>query len=350
MCIAVAIFGLGNCASSFTQGLEKYRGFDEHSPPTPGLMHPIIGKHRIRDIRIAAAFDVHAGKVGKDVAEAIYLPPNNSRRFADVPLLGIPVSPGFIGDGIAESLRDEFPCCEDPGHVVETLRRSGARVALNLLPTGSHQATRFYAEACMEAGVAFINGIPVPVAADLEMERRFREAGLPLAGDDVMSQFGATRLNVGLAEMMTERGLVIDSSVQTNVGGNMDFRNLADKTRIESKLISKREIVVNAAGTQKVWAGPTGYDPALGDRKIAEIRIEGRQFGDIPFELDARLSVDDSPNCAGVLMDTVRLMEISRERGLSGSQPWSVDYFKRPPKFESLQRAFAAVRRFVGLE
>lgn len=344
--IPVAIIGLGNCASSLTQGVARYRDIDCRSPP-PGIMNPLIDRYTIGDIHIAAAFDVNANKVGRDIAEAIHVRPNNARTFAAVAPLNISVSPGFIGDGVSTKLRDEFPLCEDPGNVVRTLRESGAQVAVNLLPTGSEQATHFYAQACIDAGVAFINGIPVPLAADTSWERRFSEARLPCAGDDVMSQLGATYLNVELVEMMRRRGIAVVSSHQTNIGGNMDFKNLADDARIGSKLISKRSIVVNAAGVEDVWAGPTGFVPELGDRKIATIKLEGRQFGDIPIDIEARISVDDSPNCAGILVDAIRLMAVSRDRGLTGSQAWSVNYFKRPPSFTPLQDALRRVQHFL---
>ena len=346
--IRVAVLGLGNCASSLLQGLERYKSVDDSSTPVPGLINNSIGGYGVSDISVVAAFDVNANKVGKDVAEAIWVQPNNARRFADVPQKGIAVSPGFLGDGITPHMQGYFPLQEAPEDVVNVLRRSRAEMCVSFLPTGSKEATHFYANACIEAGVAFINGVPEFVASEPEWVRKFERAGLPCAGDDIKSQVGATIVHETIVELIRERGLTIANTYQLNVGGNADFDNLSNEKRLTSKRLSKTRTIARRAGTENVRAGPAGYIPFLGDRKDAIIRIEGEQFGGIPYRMSIDLSIDDSPNSAGVMIDAVRLMKLSLDRKLVGYQDWSAYCFKHPLNSVSLAEARTIARNFIA--
>lgn len=346
--IKVAIVGVGNCASSFVQGLEYYKGVDEPSPPVPGLMHNNFGGYLIRDIEVVAAFDVNGNKIGKDIAEAIWVAPTNSRKFADVPRKGVAVSPGFLGDGIAPHMRDYFPLQETPDRVVDVLKETGAEICISFLPVGSQEATRFYAQACLDARVAFINGIPEFIASDPEWAEKFRQAGIPCAGDDIQSQVGATILHRMLVGIVRERGQVIENSYQLDIGGNMDFDNLTDRRRLASKKISKTDPVIYEAGTGNVKVVPADYIPFLGDNKIAYINIKGRQFGDFPFEIELKMSVEDSPNNAGVMVDAVRAMRLSIDRKLIGYQEWSAYFFKHPLHLTPLKEARQMVEDFIA--
>jgi myo-inositol-1-phosphate synthase len=347
MKIRMAIVGVGNCASSFIQGLEYYRQVDETSSPVPGLMHNNFGGYLIRDIGVVAAFDVNGDKIGKDVSEAIWTPPTNSRKFADVPYKGVTVSAGFLGDGIAPHMRDYFPLREAPQRVVEILKESGAEILVSFLPVGSREATRFYAQVCLDAGVAFINGIPEFIASDPEWAERFKRVGIPCAGDDIQSQVGATILHRVLVGIVRERGQVIENSYQLDIGGNMDFDNLTDRRRLASKKISKTDPVIFEAGTDNIKVVPADYIPFLADNKIAYINIKGRQFGDFPFEIELKMSVEDSPNNAGVMVDAVRAMKLSLDRKLSGYQEWSVYYFKHPLHLLPIGEARRVVEDFI---
>jgi myo-inositol-1-phosphate synthase len=315
--IKIAIVGVGNCASSFIQGLEYYKGVDETSPPVPGLMHNNLGGYLIRDIEVVAAFDVNGDKIGKDISEAIWVLPTNSRKFADVPRKGVVVSSGFLGDGIAPHMRSYFPLQETPDRVVDVLKKSGAEICISFLPVGSQEATRFYAQACLDTRVAFINGIPEFIASDPNWAEKFKQSGVPCAGDDIQSQVGATILHRVLVSIVRERGQIIDNSYQLDIGGNMDFDNLTDRRRLASKKISKTDPVIYEAGTSDVKVVPADYIPFLGDNKIAYINIKGRQFGNFPFEIELKMSVEDSPNNAGVIVDAVRGSKTSSPGGSS---------------------------------
>ncbi len=346
--ILVAIVGIGNCASSFAQGLEYYRHIGETSPPVPGLMHNSFGGYPLRDIEVVAAFDVNGDKIGKDISEAIWVPPTNSRQFADVPRKGISVSAGFLGDGIAPHMQHYFPLQENPERVVEALKASGAEICVSFIPVGSQEATRFYAQACLDAGVAFINGIPEFIASDPDWAEKFKQAGIPCAGDDIQSQVGATILHRTLVSLVRERGQVIENSYQLDIGGNMDFDNLTDRRRLASKKISKTDPVIHEAGTGNVKVIPADYIPFLGDNKIAYVNIKGRQFGDFPFEIELKMSVEDSPNNAGVMVDAVRAMKISLDRKLAGYQEWSAYFFKHPLRLLPLGEARQIVEDFIA--
>lgn len=346
--IRVAVIGVGNCASSFLQGLEYYKHIDETSPSAPGLVHNNFGGYLIRDIAAVAAFDVNGNKIGKDVSEAIWVPPTNSRKFASVPPKGVVVSAGFLGDGIAPHMQDYFPLRESPERVAETLKASGAEICISFLPVGSQGATRFYAQACLDAGVAFINGVPEFIASDPDWAEKFKQAGIPCAGDDIQSQVGATILHRMLVSLVRERGQVIESSYQLDIGGNMDFDNLTDRRRLVSKKISKTDPVIHEAGTGNVKVVPADYIPFLGDNKIAYINIRGRQFGDFPFEIELKMSVEDSPNNAGVMVDAVRAMKISLDRKLAGYQEWSAYFFKHPLRLLPLGEARRIVEDFIA--
>ncbi|MEX0805453.1 MAG: inositol-3-phosphate synthase [Candidatus Binatia bacterium] len=346
--IPIAIIGVGNCASSFLQGLEYYKDVNESSPPVPGLMHNNFGGYLINDIRVVTAFEVNDNKIGKDIAEAIWVPPTNARRFSDTPVLGAAVSPGFIGDGIAPHMHDYFPLKEEPDRVVERLKESGAEICISFLPVGSKEATRFYAQACLDARVAFINGVPEFIASDPDWVKKFEQAGVPCAGDDIQSQVGATILHRTLVSLIRERGQIIDNSYQLDIGGNMDFDNLTDRQRLSSKKVSKTDPIIFEAGTEDVKVVPADYIPFLGDNKIAYINVKGRQFGDFPFEIELKMSVEDSPNNAGVMVDAVRAMKLSLDRGLSGYQEWSAYFFKHPLHLIPLGVARQKVEDFIS--
>jgi myo-inositol-1-phosphate synthase len=350
MPIRVAIIGLGNCANTLIQGLEYYRSVTDEAGPIPGVMHNSFGGYLIKDIAISCVFDINAQKVGKDVAEAMWVHPTNSRKFCSVPHLGVKVSPGGLLDGLAPHMAGYFPVAESPfEEVVSTLKKSGAEMCVSFLPVGSRKATEFYAEACLAAGVAFINGIPEFVASDPNWEKRFRDAGLPCAGDDIQSQVGATIIHRTLVNLVRERGLKIVDSYQLDIGGNMDFDNLTDRSRLSSKRVSKTAPVIEDAGTDNVKVVPADYIPFLGDNKIAYINIRGIQFGNFPMELELKMSVEDSPNNAGVMIDAIRAMKLSLDRKLTGYQEWSAYYFKHPLRHHTLEEARQIVRSFLGL-
>ncbi|MFH1049233.1 MAG: inositol-3-phosphate synthase [Patescibacteria group bacterium] len=345
--IKVAIVGIGNCASSFIQGLEYYKDIDETSPAVPGLMHNNFGGYLIRDIDIVAAFDINNNKIGKDISEAIWVSPTNSRKFADVPNKNVTVRAGFIGDGIAPHMKNYFPLQEEPENIANILKKSGADMCVSFLPVGSRQATRFYAQACLNAGVAFINGIPEFIASDIEWAEKFQQAGIPCAGDDIQSQVGATIIHRTLVSLIRERGQTITNSYQLDIGGNMDFDNLTDRNRLSSKRISKTDPIIYEAGTTDVKVVPADYIPFLSDNKIAYINIKGKQFGGFPFEVELKMSVEDSPNNAGVMVDAVRAMKISLDRKLAGYQEWSAYFFKHPLHLIPLNQARNFVEDFI---
>ncbi len=333
--VRVGVVGVGNCASSFVQGLSFYRDADGNEP-IPGLMHADLGGYRVGDVEIASAFDVSAAKVGRDVAEAIWAKPNNTQRFAKPERTGVTVKRGPTLDGIGKYMSGEIAEADaEPADVAEELRRSGTEVLVSYLPVGSQKATEFYAEAALEAGCAFINCVPVFIGSDAGWRKRFEAAGLPVVGDDIKSQVGATIVHRVLANLFRERGVRLDRTYQLNVGGNADFQNMLERERLESKKISKTQAVTSQLDVplppQDVHVGPSDFVPWLTDRKFAFIRLEGTTFGDVPLNLELKLEVWDSPNSAGVVIDAVRCAKIALDRGIGGSLEGPSAYFMKSP-------------------
>ncbi|TPM96591.1 inositol-3-phosphate synthase [Mesorhizobium sp. B2-1-3A] len=333
--VRIGIVGIGNCASSLVQGLTYYRDAKSNEP-IPGLMHADLGGYHVDDIEIVCAFDVAEGKVGRDIAEAIYSAPNNTFRFADVPPSGVRVERGPTLDGIGKYLRDEIEESQQPViDVVARLRQSEPDVLVSYLPVGSEEATRFYAECALEAGCGFVNCIPVFIASRPEWRQRFEERGLPLVGDDIKSQVGATIVHRMLANLFRERGVRIDRTYQLNFGGNTDFLNMLERERLESKKISKTQSVTSqidvplAAGD--IHVGPSDHVPWLTDRKWAYIRVEGTTFGGVPLNAELKLEVWDSPNSAGVVIDAVRCAKLALDRGIAGALTGPCSYFMKSP-------------------
>jgi len=333
--IKVAIAGVGNCASSLIQGVRYYENADPNEF-VPGLMHVVLGGYHVRDIEFVAAFDVDASKVGLDLDKAIYAGKNNTIKFADVPSLGVRVERGPTLDGLGKYYRtviDESPIA--PVDIAEALRAAEADVLVAYLPVGSEQAQKFYATKAIEAGVAFVNAIPVFIASDPEWARRFTDAGVPIIGDDIKSQVGATIVHRMLARLFEDRGMVLDRTYQLNVGGNMDFMNMLERERLESKKISKTQAVTSqidhgiSAGS--VHIGPSDHVAWLEDRKWAYIRLEGRNFGDVPLNLELKLEVWDSPNSAGVIIDAVRCAKLALDRKVGGPLIGPSAYFMKSP-------------------
>ena len=339
--IRVAIAGVGNCASSLVQGIAFYRDRGEHD--STGLMHPRIGRWGCSDIEIAAAFDVDRRKVGKPLEEAIFAKPNCTTVFQKlVPVSGVSVQMGPILDGIASHMNDYpddeafRPVDEKPVDVAEVLEEARAEVLVCYLPVGSEEAVRHYAQACLDAGVAMVNCVPVFLASDPYWARRFREAGLPIVGDDIKSQVGATIVHRTLTRLFGDRGVHLDRTYQLNTGGNTDFLNMLAHERLKSKKISKTESVQSQLderlATRDIHIGPSDYVPWQDDNKVCFIRMEGRGFGDVPIEMELRLSVEDSPNSAGVVIDAIRCAKLGLERGLAGPiDEVSAYYMKSPP-------------------
>jgi len=333
--VRVALLGVGNCASSLVQGVHYYR---EASPDdfVPGLMHVNLGGYHISDIEFSAAFDIDTNKVGKDLSEAIYAAPNNTYRFADVPLLGTKVYRGMTHDGLGKYLSRVIT--KAPGQtddIVKILKDTGTDVLVNYLPVGSETATKWYVEQLLRAGVGFVNCIPVFIARENYWQERFKEANLPLIGDDVKSQLGATIVHRVLAHLFRERGVKVERTMQLNVGGNTDFYNMLERERLESKKISKTNAVTSQLdydlGEDNVHIGPSDYVPWLTDRKWAYIRLEGRTFGDVPLNAELKLEVWDSPNSAGIVIDAVRLVRLALDRGLSGTLEGPSAYLMKSP-------------------
>jgi myo-inositol-1-phosphate synthase len=335
MTIRLAIAGVGNCASSLVQGLAYYRDA-EPTDQVPGLMHVTLGGYHIRDIEVVAAFDVDAAKVGLDVAKAIFAGQNNTIRFAPVADLGVTVQRGPTLDGLGKYYRatiEESPA--EPVDVAEMLRATHADVLVSYLPVGSEEAQKHYAQACLDAGVAFVNAIPVFIASDPEWAAKFEAAGVPIVGDDIKSQVGATIVHRILARLFEDRGLVLDRTYQLNVGGNMDFMNMLERERLESKKISKTQAVTsqldNGIEADNVHIGPSDHVAWLHDRKWAYIRLEGRNFGDAPLNVEMKLEVWDSPNSAGVIIDALRCAKIAKDRGIGGPLLGPSAYFMKSP-------------------
>ena len=333
--IRVAIVGVGNCASSLVQGVEYYQ---DASPDgvVPGLMHVEFGDYHVRDVEFVAAFDVDDKKVGKDLAEAINSSENNTIRIAEVPTTGITVQRGHTLDGLGKYYRmtiDESPA--EPVDIVETLREARVDVLVSYLPVGSEEADKFYAQCAIDAGVAFVNALPVFSASDPEWAAKFEAAGVPVIGDDIKSQVGATITHRVLAHLFEERGVVLDRTYQLNVGGNMDFKNMLERDRLESKKISKTQAVTSNLshdlGARNVHIGPSDYVQWLDDRKWAYVRLEGRAFGDVPLNLEYKLEVWDSPNSAGIIIDAIRAAKIALDRGIGGALVSASSYLMKSP-------------------
>jgi len=351
--IRLAIAGVGNCASSLVQGIEYYRNA-EPDQEVPGLMHVVLGGYHVSDIDVVAAFDVDDEKVGLDVSKAVFASHNNTIKFSEVPELGVSVDRGPTLDGLGAYYRQavtESPL--PPVDVAERLREAQADVLVAYLPVGSEQAQRAYAQAALDAGVAFVNAIPVFIASDPAWAERFRERGVPIIGDDIKSQVGATIVHRMLARLFEDRGLVLDRTYQLNVGGNMDFMNMLERSRLESKKISKTQSVTSqiehGIDAYNVHIGPSDHVAWLEDRKWAYIRLEGRNFGDVPLNVELKLEVWDSPNSAGVIIDAIRCAKIALDRGIGGPLEGPSAYFMKSPPHqlhdEDARRAVEAFAR-----
>jgi myo-inositol-1-phosphate synthase len=333
--VRVAIVGVGNCAASLVQGVEYYRDADAGAP-VPGLMHVELGDYHVRDIEFVAAFDVDAKKVGRDLSEAIAASENNTIKIADVPPLGVTVARGHTLDGLGRYYRETIEESDEaPVDVVGALREARADVLVCYLPVGSEDAAKFYAQAAIDAGVGFVNCLPVFIAGRPEWAEKFRAAGVPIVGDDIKSQVGATITHRVLAKLFEDRGVILDRTMQLNVGGNMDFKNMLERDRLESKKVSKTQAVTSQLshdlGKDNVHIGPSDFVAWLDDRKWAYVRLEGRAFGDVPLNLEYKLEVWDSPNSAGVVIDAVRCAKIALDRGVGGPLLGPSSYFMKSP-------------------
>ena len=337
--IRVAIVGVGNCASSLVQGVHYYRDADP-SGTVPGLMHVNFGEYHVRDVEFVAAFDVDDKKVGKDLAEAINASENNTIKIADVPTTGITVQRGTTLDGLGKYYRQTIDeSSAEPVDVVAALRDAKVDVLVSYLPVGSENADKFYAQCAIDAGVAFVNALPVFIASDPEWAAKFEAAGVPVIGDDIKSQVGATITHRVMAKLFEDRGVTLDRTYQLNVGGNMDFKNMLERERLESKKVSKTQAVTsNLTGalagltdSRNVHIGPSDYVAWLDDRKWAYVRLEGRAFGDVPLNLEYKLEVWDSPNSAGIIIDAIRAAKIAKDRGVGGALLSASSYLMKSP-------------------
>jgi myo-inositol-1-phosphate synthase len=333
--VRVAIIGVGNCASSFVQGAQYYRDADPKEQ-VPGLMHVDLGGYHVRDVEFTAAFDVDAEKVGKDLSEAIWAGQNNTIKFADVPHLGVTVHRGMTHDGLGTYLSQKIEKAPGPtADIVEILRETKTDVVVSYLPVGSELATKWYVEQVLDAGCGFVNCIPVFIAREDYWDERFEKAGLPIVGDDIKSQVGATITHRALARLFYERGVKLERTSQLNVGGNMDFYNMLERERLESKKISKTNAVTSIAGVElpadDVHVGPSDYVAWLTDRKWAHIRLEGRAFGDVPLIAEMKLEVWDSPNSAGIVIDAVRCCKLALNHGIGGQLDGPSSYLMKSP-------------------
>jgi myo-inositol-1-phosphate synthase len=355
--VRVAIVGVGNCASSLVQGVEYYKDADA-TTGVPGLMHVKFGEYHVSDVEFVAAFDVDDKKVGKDLSEAINASENNTIKIADVPTTGVEVQRGHTLDGLGKYYRltiDESPA--EPVDIVQVLKDRKVDVLVSYLPVGSEQADKFYAQCAIDAKVAFVNALPVFIASDPEWAAKFEAAGVPIIGDDIKSQVGATITHRVMAKLFEDRGVVLDRTYQLNVGGNMDFKNMLERERLESKKVSKTQAVTsNLTGplsglvdSKNVHIGPSDYVAWLDDRKWAYVRLEGRAFGDVPLNLEYKLEVWDSPNSAGIIIDAIRAAKIAKDRGIGGALLSASSYLmKSPPEQRPDDLGRAKLEAFIA--
>ncbi|MCL1978406.1 MAG: inositol-3-phosphate synthase [Candidatus Bathyarchaeota archaeon] len=336
--IRVALIGVGNSACALIQGTQYYKNAKD-GETVPGLMHVNFGGYHINDVQFVAAFEVNKDKIGKDLSEAIWLAPNCCEKFSDVPNLGVKVSPGIILDGVAPHMRETFNVYDDQNttreSIIQTLKDTKAEVLVNYLPVGSHDATRFYAQCAIDAGCAFVNCMPEFISSDATKEwpKKFEEAGLPILGDDIKSQVGATILHRNLVRLCLDRGVIVDETYQLNLGGDTDFQNMTVESRLKSKRISKTEAVTSLVPyALPTRIGPSDYVSFLGNKKICYISLKGRKFGDRPINISVKLEVEDSPNSGGVVIDLIRAAKIALDRKISGALlSMSAYAFKHPP-------------------
>ncbi|GAA4917800.1 inositol-3-phosphate synthase [Streptomonospora salina] len=353
--VRVAVVGVGNCAASLVQGVHYYSDADPEAR-VPGLMHVQFGSYHVRDVEFVAAFDVDAKKVGHDLADAISASENNTIKICDVPPTGVAVQRGPTFDGLGRYYRDTIEeSTENAVDVVAALKAARADVLVSYLPVGSEDADRFYAQCAIDAGVAFVNALPVFIASDPEWAEKFSQAGVPIVGDDIKSQIGATITHRVLSKLFEDRGVVVDRTYQLNFGGNMDFMNMLERERLESKKVSKTRSVTSQIPHElnagSVHIGPSDHVPWLDDRKWAYIRLEGRAFGDAPVSLEYKLEVWDSPNSAGIIIDALRAAKIAKDRGIGGPVLSASSYFmKAPPEQHSDSDGHAMVERFIAGE
>ena len=351
--VRVAIVGVGNCASALVQGVHYYRNAPDEGS-VPGLMRPRLGPHHVGDIEFSAAFDIDARKVGADLSEAIFTAPNNTVRFAEVPPLGVPVHRGMTHDGLGHYLSQVITKASGAtADIAGILRETRTDVVVNFLPVGSEMATKWYVEQILDAGCGFVNCIPVFIAREEYWRRRFEERGLPVVGDDVKSQVGATIVHRVLARLFMDRGVRLDRTSQLNVGGNTDFYNMLERSRLESKKISKTDAVRSQLAydlpDESIHIGPSDYVPWLADRKWAHIRLEGRGFGEQPINIELKLEVWDSPNSAGVVIDAIRCCKMAMDRGLKGALLAPSAYLmKSPPEQWTDDEAHERLARFIA--
>ncbi|MEI9907538.1 MAG: inositol-3-phosphate synthase [Actinomycetota bacterium] len=351
--IRVAIIGVGNCANSLVQGVVYYKDAATDQE-IPGLMHAVVGGYHVNNVKFVAAFDVDAKKVGLDLADAIWASENNTIKFADVPKSGVVVQRGVTLDGLGRYYRETIVESTAPAvDVVQALKDEAVDVLICYLPVGSEEAAKYYAECAIKAGCAFVNALPVFIASDPEWAAKFTEAGIPIVGDDIKSQVGATITHRIMAKLFQDRGVHLDRTYQLNVGGNMDFKNMLERDRLESKKISKTNSVTSQLehdlGPRNVHIGPSDYIPWLDDRKWAYVRLEGRAFGDVPLNLEYKLEVWDSPNSAGVIIDALRCAKLALDRGIGGPLLSPASYFmKTPPVQYTDEQAHDRVEEFIA--
>ncbi|WP_020574639.1 inositol-3-phosphate synthase [Actinopolymorpha alba] len=353
--VRVAIVGVGNCATSLIQGVHYYRDADP-TQKVPGLMHVQFGPYHVRDVEFVAAFDVDAKKVGQDLADATVASENNTIKICDVPPTNVIVQRGHTFDGLGKYYRETITESDaEPVNVVQILKDTNADVLVSYLPVGSEEADKFYAQCALDAGVAFVNALPVFIATDPEWAKKFEDAGLPIVGDDIKSQVGATITHRVLSKLFEDRGVVVERTYQLNFGGNMDFMNMLERDRLESKKISKTQSVTSQIPHElekrNVHVGPSDHVPWLDDRKWAYVRLEGRAFGDVPLSLEYKLEVWDSPNSAGIIIDAIRAAKIAKDRGIGGPILSASSYFmKSPPIQYSDDQARDLVEKFISGE
>jgi len=350
--VRVGIVGVGNCASSLIQGVEYYKDADPQGS-VPGLMHVMFGDYHVSDVEFVAAFDVDAKKVGFDLSDAITNSENNTIRICDVPPTGVTVQRGHTLDGLGKYYLETIDQSDaDPVDVVQVLKDTQVDVLVSYLPVGSEEADKFYAQCAIDAGVAFVNALPVFIASDPVWAKKFEDAGVPIIGDDIKSQVGATITHRVMAKLFEDRGVVLDRTYQLNVGGNMDFKNMLERDRLESKKISKTQAVTSNIGhdlgARNVHIGPSDYVQWLDDRKWAYVRLEGRAFGDVPLNLEYKLEVWDSPNSAGIIIDAIRAAKIAKDRGIGGALLSASSYLmKSPPVQRPDDEGRASVEAFI---